>query len=337
MKHSAEDLSLSARSEEPPTGERTTVDPKGGADEPGVLNRAGKAKRRPVIPAWARSRREFGLAAKGVGRYAGHVSAYHAVRVPWYALRLTLQAPCGAARFVGGSLRWVADMEGEPLRQGAATREDVEEYLKLSRQRDRRVRWRTVVGVVALVGGMTTALALYVLAPTLMLAACGAVVTMALGRLGQPADSPVIHRAVEIPKATRLTIDIVLRALGSLGIPAVNQAQAKGGTGFSFTAPITRDGPGWLAEGDLPYGVTVTDVVDRREKLASGLRRPARVRVARGRSGRAHRPAPALGRRSGHVPDAAAQVAAPGSEAAGPVQVPSRSPPTSAGDGWPNR
>jgi S-DNA-T family DNA segregation ATPase FtsK/SpoIIIE len=79
---------------------------------------------------------------------------------------------------------------------------------------------------------------------------------------------------VEIPRATKLTSDIVLRALGSLGIHAITQAQAKDGDGFAFTAPITRDGPGWLAEGDLPYGVTVTDVIERRHRLASGLRRP---------------------------------------------------------------
>src|SRR5690606_23471768 len=101
-----------------------------------------------------------------------------------------------------------------------------------------------------------------------------AVTALALGWLGQPADKPIVHRSVDIPKATKLSSDIVLRALGALGIPAINQAQSKGGDGFTFTAPITRDGPGWLAEGDLPYGVTVTDVVDRREKLASGLRRP---------------------------------------------------------------
>lgn len=250
------------------------VDKPGGLAGPGLMERVHGSKRRPVVPAWARTRREFGAAAKGVGAYAGHVSAYHAVRAPWYGLRLTLRAPRGAARFVGGSLRWVVDAEGEPLRQAAATREDIEEYLKLSRQRDRRVRWRTVVGVVAAVVGTVGALGLYVLAPAWLLAVGGALVTMAMGWLGQPADNPVIHRAVEIPKAAKLTSDIVVRALGSLGIPAINQAQAKGGPGFAFTAPITRDGPGWLAEGDLPYGVTVTDVVDRREKLASGLRRP---------------------------------------------------------------
>jgi S-DNA-T family DNA segregation ATPase FtsK/SpoIIIE len=238
------------------------------------MDRALHSKRRPVIPPWARSRTELGSAAKGVGAYAGHVSAYHAVRTPWYAVRLTLQAPRGASRFAGESLRWVADAEGEPLRQAAASREDVAEYLKLSRQRDRRVRWRTVVGIVAAVTSTATALVMYVLAPEWLLALSGSLITLALGRLGQPEDAPIIHRAVDIPKATKLTSDVVLRALGALGIPAINQAQSKGGSGFAFTAPITRDGPGWLAEGDLPYGVTVADVLDRREKLASGLRRP---------------------------------------------------------------
>jgi S-DNA-T family DNA segregation ATPase FtsK/SpoIIIE len=97
---------------------------------------------------------------------------------------------------------------------------------------------------------------------------------MALGAAGRRPDAPVIHRAVELPKAIKLTSDIVLRALGALGIPAINQAQGKGRDGFEFTAPITRDGPGWRAEGNLPFGVTVTDIIERRERLASGLRRP---------------------------------------------------------------
>ena len=252
----------------------TMVDRPGGPSGPGLMDRVRDARRRPVVPAWAKSWAEFRTAGKGVAAYAWHITAYHAVRTPWYTLRLTLQAPRGAARFIGGSLRWVSDAEGEPFRQAAAAREDVSDYLKLSRQRDRRVRWRTAVALTASIAGTTTALALYVLAPTWLLALSGAAAILAMGWRGQPADAPVIHRAVEIPKATKLTSDIVLRALGSLGIPAINQAQSRGGDGFTFTAPITRDGPGWLAEGDLPYGVTVTDVVDRREKLASGLRRP---------------------------------------------------------------
>lgn len=250
------------------------VDRPGGRSGPGLMDRVLGSKRRPVIPPWARSWDEFKTAGKGVAAYAWHVAAYHAVRTPWYALRLTVQAPFGAARFLGNSMRWVSDAEGDPLRLDAARREDVGDYLKLSRQRDRRVRWRTLVSIVAAVVGPIVAVALYVLAPTWLTVLATTVGVMVLGRLGQSADAPVINRAVEIPKATKLTSDIVLRALGSLGIPAINQDQAKGGPGFTFTAPITRDGPGWLAEGDLPYGVTVTDVADRRERLASGLRRP---------------------------------------------------------------
>ncbi|MFI5703645.1 cell division protein FtsK [Streptomyces xanthochromogenes] len=250
------------------------VDLPGGPTGPGLLDRAFGAKRRAVVPAWARSWREFKKAGRGVAAYGWHVATYHAVRTPWYTARLLLQAPRGVARFIGDTMTWTVDGEGEPLRQVAASKADIESYLKLSRQRDRRVRWRTVVSIGGMVVGLSTALSLFVLAPNWLLLLVGSVTTMAMGRLGQAADNPVIHRAVEIPKATKLTSDIVLRALGALGIPAINQAQTKGGPGFFFTSPITRDGPGWLAEGDLPYGVTVTDVIERRDRLASGLRRP---------------------------------------------------------------
>ncbi|GCD45709.1 DUF3631 domain-containing protein [Streptomyces paromomycinus] len=241
---------------------------------PGYLGRLAAARRRSVIPEWLRSVAELKTAAAWVARHYTHATGYHALRAPVYAARLALQAPVGTARFVGGTLRWMADREGEPVRLAAVRREDAAEYLKLSRQRDGRVRLRTLAAVLGLFTGLGAALALYVLAPGWLLALTIGAVTMALGAAGSRADDPVIHRAVELPKTTKLTSDIVLRALGALGIPAISQAQAKGRDGFEFTAPITRDGPGWRAEGNLPYGVTVTDVIERRERLASGLRRP---------------------------------------------------------------
>ncbi|MFD5227012.1 cell division protein FtsK [Streptomyces qaidamensis] len=241
---------------------------------PGYLGRLAAAKRRPVVPPWLRSVAELRTASAWVARHYTHTIGYHALRSPVYAARLTMQAPTGLARFIGGTMRWMADREGEPVRLAAVRREDAAEYLKLSRQRDGRVRLRTLVAVLGMFVGLGLALALYVLAPDwLQVLSVGALV-LALGANGRRADAPVIHRAVDVPKASKLTSDIVLRALGSLGIPAINQAQAKGGDGFEFTAPITRDGPGWRAEGNLPFGVTVTDVIERRERLASGLRRP---------------------------------------------------------------
>jgi len=250
------------------------VDQPGGPAGPGFMDRLRGVKRRPILPDWATSKPEFVTAAGWLAGHTWHTAAYHGIRTPWYAARLAVQAPLGVAKFIGGSLRWVADREGDPLRAAAARREDVSEYLKLSRQRDRRVRWRTLVSVTASIVGLSTALAMYVLAPGWLLALSGTAVTLALGWLGQSADEPVVQRAVELPKTQKLTSDIVLRALGSLNLSQINQTVAKGGEALAFKAPITRDGPGWRAEGDLPYGVTVEDVMDRRERLASGLRRP---------------------------------------------------------------
>lgn len=244
------------------------------ATGPGYLGRLAAARRRAVVPVWLRSLAELRTATEWVARHYAHAAGYHALRAPVYAVRLTFQAPTGAARFVGGTMRWVADREGEPVRLAAVRREDAAEYLKLSRQRDGRVRLRTLVAVLAMFVGLGAALAIYVLAPHWLQAVSVGAVVLALGSAGRQADAPVIHRAVELPKAVKLTSDIVLRALGALGIPAINQAQSKGRDGFEFTAPITRDGPGWRAEGNLPYGVTVTDVIERRDRLASGLRRP---------------------------------------------------------------
>ncbi|MBD0735775.1 cell division protein FtsK [Streptomyces sp. CBMA29] len=241
---------------------------------PGYLGRLMGAKRRDTLPVWLRSAAEFRTAVRWAAGHYAHLAAFHGIRCPYYAARLTVQAPYGAAKFTGATLRWVADREGEPVRLAAVRREDAGEYLKLSRQRDGRVRLRTLVAALGTFIGLGSALAMYVLAPDWLLAVSTGAVVLALGALGTPADAPVVSRAVDLPKTTKLTSDIVLRALGALGIPSINQAQGKGRDGFTFTAPITRDGPGWRAEGDLPFGVTVTDVIERRDRLASGLRRP---------------------------------------------------------------
>ncbi|WP_327662379.1 MULTISPECIES: cell division protein FtsK [unclassified Streptomyces] len=269
------DTTTEAPSEPEPDPDTTVmVDQPTRATGPGYLGRLMNAKRREVIPVWLRSIAELKTATTWVARHYLHSAGYHALRSPVYALRLALQAPTGTAKFVGSTMRWVADREGEPVRLAAVRREDAAEYLKLSRQRDGRVRLRTLVTVLAMFMGLGTALAMYVLAPDWLQAVSVSALVMALGFNGRRADDPVIQRAVEMPTAIKLTSDIVLRALGSLGIPAINQAQAKGRDGFEFTAPITRDGPGWRAEGNLPYGVTVTDIIERRDRLASGLRRP---------------------------------------------------------------
>ncbi len=266
-----------------PTALRLVDDPAVKAAGPGYLGRLAAAKRRDVVPLWLRSLAELKTASAWVARHYAPTRRLPRAALPVYAARFTMQAPSGAAKFVGGTMRWVADREGEPVRLAAVRREDAAEYLKLSRQRDGRVRLRTLVTVLGMFIGLGLALAIYVMAPDWLQALSVGALVLALGINGRKADQPVIHRAVEVPKASKLTSDIVLRALGAIGIPSINQAQAKGRDGFEFTAPITRDGPGWRAEGNLPYGVTVTDVIEKRERLASGLRLAAGLRVARSR------------------------------------------------------
>jgi len=230
-------------------------------------------QRRPIVPAWLRSRAEALATARWLAGYAWHATRYHGVRIPKYAGKLAVRAPRGFGRIVRGALRWMFDLEGEPMRQYSARVEDADLYLRLSRQRDRRVRWRGLAAT-------ATASCLVIAAGWLVLAEPGIryAVLLALavlcGILGAPPDKPLLDTAVVKASVQPLTSDVVVRALSVLGIAGMTQALAKNPKAIGFPAPITRDGPGWRADIELPYGVTATEVIDRREKLAAGLARP---------------------------------------------------------------
>jgi S-DNA-T family DNA segregation ATPase FtsK/SpoIIIE len=233
----------------------------------------GTEARRPILPTWLRSKDEFTSMAKWTAIHYGHTATYHGVRVPWYGLKATATAPAGGMRLVAGTWRWVSDAEGRPVRGAAVRKEDADRYLALSRQRNDRVRLRAAVLVVASVMGLAMALTLYIVSSGWLLT-FGALVVLTMGYVGAPADRPLIGAAVIVPKAQKLTSDLVLSALENLGIGLINKAVAKGKPALVFTAPITRDGPGWRAEGDLPPGATAGDVAEKRAQLASALRRP---------------------------------------------------------------
>ncbi|MBM7091047.1 cell division protein FtsK [Streptomyces sp. S12] len=231
-------------------------------------------KRRPVVAPWLRSRRDFLATLERAAGHAGYATAYHGLRAPWYATQLALMAPRGAARLVTETNRWVWDREAAPLRDHAVRQDDAEEYMRLARLRAGRVRLRGLVTVVAAVFGTGFALWLYVMAPAFLYAfAAGAVLTC--GYFGQQPDAPVIGPAVMRTELQKLTGTIVLRALESIGNPRITAAIKKGGdmNGMRFTSEITRDGPGYRADLDLPYGVVPEDVMEERQALASGLRR----------------------------------------------------------------
>jgi DNA segregation ATPase FtsK/SpoIIIE, S-DNA-T family len=231
------------------------------------------AERRPILPAWLRSRAELAEVIRWAAGYAAHTASYHLARSPVYAGRLAARAPRGAARALAGWLRWLLDLEGEPVRQGVVRTQDADAYLKLARKRDRRVRWRATVSAL-LLAPLGLAGVVLLLAPPLLRWAAVVAMVAAFGVAGRPADRPLLDRAVVVPRAARLISEMVIRALGVLGLAGINQALARDPKAIGFVAPITRDGPGWRADIDLPPGVTVGEVADRRDKLASGLGRP---------------------------------------------------------------
>jgi DNA segregation ATPase FtsK/SpoIIIE, S-DNA-T family len=231
------------------------------------------AQRRPILPAWLRSRHELAEMAGWAVGFVAHTGAYHLARTPTYAGKLLARAPRGAARLTGGWLQWLLDLEGEPVRQATVRAQDAEAYLKLARQRDRRVRWRATLTCLLVLAGVLAGLGL-LLAPSAARWVALTLVVAVLGVAGTPADRPLLDTAVVIPKAPRLTSEMVVRALSVLSLAGINQALAKDPKAIAFVSPIHRDGPGWRADIDLPPGVTVGEVADRRDKLASGLGRP---------------------------------------------------------------
>jgi S-DNA-T family DNA segregation ATPase FtsK/SpoIIIE len=89
---------------------------------------------------------------------------------------------------------------------------------------------------------------------------------------GRPAEGKrIIQPAIVPAQYVAPTPDVILFALGNLGIPLLTKA-VKEGTISPFI--VGRDGPGWGARITLPHGVTATDVMTKREALSSALRRP---------------------------------------------------------------
>ena len=238
-----------------------------------------QAERRPVLPAWLLSRRELVRVARWVIGFTAHTTAFHVVRLPKYVGRLLARSPRGLWRAARGLVRWVFDLEGEPLRQALAnkaapTREDVEAYQRLVRQRDRRVRWRGTITAVAAVPTTVGLVAVWY-APWTWTLTLATGLTLVAGLAGRPADQPLLDTAVVKPRYRPVTSEEVVRALGSLGIGALNAAIAANGTrAFGWPAPIRQDGPGWRVDVELPGGVTAAEITERRDKLASALGRP---------------------------------------------------------------
>ncbi|RSN71353.1 cell division protein FtsK [Actinomadura sp. WAC 06369] len=233
--------------------------PKGWVDE----RRARLDTAPPVLPEWVRDRAQLTDTARFLARWYGRQAAHHTVRAPVYTARLWSTAPRGAARLTGRWWRWVSDVEARPVAAKAAA-SDPHTWAQFTTLQTRRTGGRRRVTFVVLVPVAALVTLAAILLPGWALTAAGAAALSALGWVGRHPDRPIVHRYVAVHVQRRLESGEVDEAMTAIGIKGK----------LDYVAPIAVDGPGWLAEIDLPRGALADEVLEKRAQLAGAMRRP---------------------------------------------------------------
>jgi S-DNA-T family DNA segregation ATPase FtsK/SpoIIIE len=240
---------------------------------PARASRGQPGEWKDVIPAHLRTRQGRRKALDWHYRRAKHHAAYHGVRAPQRAWLTLKWAVVGLVRIVFAQLGWWWVSEQSYLRHEAVAAGDSAKWMALHKhaREVRLVRGLVLLGEVA---ALVLAAALVTRYLPLLWVAIGVVAVPALATIGRPDDKPIVTSAVVPAAVETLSTEVIGRALGALGIGEMNKALRE----YPDKAIVTidgpmRDGPGWLWRGDLPYGVTAGAVSEKREELASGLRR----------------------------------------------------------------
>lgn len=246
-------------------------------DEPATWHdvaRGPAPKRAPVWAPWLRDAQARADVARYGRDFLLHRIKYHGIRLfTTYLGRALARTPRGVFRILRWAGRWVFDAEGSPAR-ALAVGSDPALYDRMVGHRNDIVLTRLRIAGAVLFLLLATAVYLWWFAPRLYLVGTVLATIYALGKVGSSRDKPLIGRAVISSEAPRLDSDVIVRALCSLGIPGIKQAVDKDPNAITFPSSIMRDGKGWRAEIVLPYGVEATEIVEKRGRLAAGLRRP---------------------------------------------------------------
>lgn len=230
--------------------------------------------RRDIIP----ERLRRGHLAETLGTWAGktwYQSRYHGLRLPWHALWLSWLAQKGAWRLTCRLFTWANWAQGWILESQAvaAGRAGHHEAMRAHAEgkKTRGARWRITAACAAAALVVLAGVARY--APWWWWLPAAAAAFPVLVWHGKPAGRPVIAPAILPPAYTVPTPEVIIRALSALNIAAITKA-IDSGAGIEWVSDVHRDGNGWAVEMNLPYGVTAKMIIQRREQLSSGLRRP---------------------------------------------------------------
>ena len=228
---------------------------------------------RDIIPPGLRSWDAIRKSVRWHYKRARHHFLYHLVRLP-KRLALTLWwAAVGLGRLALMQIAWWWVTEQTYLRLQAVAANDPRTWENLHKRgrETRLVRGFVLLaelGGLALACGVVTSYAPLAWVPILL------IVVPLLAWTGRPTDKPILDSAVTPAAVERLSKELIVRALSALSIGELNKALTRDPEGaVVMIDPICRDGDGWLARMDLPHGVTAAQVSEKREELASGLRR----------------------------------------------------------------
>ena len=231
--------------------------------------------KRPIIPEHWRTRENAKKHVQLAAARHGHRTAYHSVRTPGYFFKALGFSVRGVYVTVKHVIKWWHVPGTSELEHKAAADGLLNDHIRLHKEGKKTRGQRGTILALCLAGLLVVAVLMAVFAPGWADVLAAVVVFAAFALAGRPAGKTITSKA-ELPATVQPpTQDVVTRALGAVGIGAISQAITKGEFGpRNFPSPVREDGPGWRFEVDLPYGVTATQIIEKREALASGLRRP---------------------------------------------------------------
>ena len=242
-------------------------DPFAGIDDEGEL--------RDILPSWLTDLDELRAAVRVRAARHWHSSAYHGLRFPGYIIKCLIWAVRGAGVLTARMMRWWHWTEGwllesQAVAAGRAGHADaMRAHVEGKKTRGRRGRIIAVCAVLVFAGILAGIRYL----PWQAWPLIGAALALVLAYHGKPAGQPLVQAAVVPPRYAPPTPAVITRALHALRIPAISEV-INDGRDLAFVTDVHRDGEGWGCDLDLPHGVTARTILQRREDLASGLRRP---------------------------------------------------------------
>jgi len=232
---------------------------------------SGPAPLRPILPEWLRSWENLRITARRRAMYELHRAALHGVRSPKYLLLTLFWGVAGTFwLFLVWVRWWLSPVPADA--QVSAAQESWRSWSTLHRvhRKTTKVRAGISAGVLFaayVLGRIAWADARW----AIPVAAVAGLVTAAI--VARPEGARIVTPAAVPSKYEKLTLDVVTRALGSLGNAKIDR-WLREDRAIDYVSPPRQDGPGWRVEANLPYGATAADIIEKRAEFASGLRRP---------------------------------------------------------------